>query len=159
MKMDKQLDVRIISLPALRVASFHAFSSSPEQDAWKKMESWAKPKGLLEKQGQKRIFGFNNPDPSPGSPNYGYEFWITVSPEVLPEAGVQIKEFSGGLYAVTRCEVGDPGDDIYATWQKLVAWLENSSYKHGMHQWLEEHLFVEIPGKVFVLDLFLPIVQ
>ena len=29
-------EVSIVSLPPIRVASFHAFSSSPELDAWKK---------------------------------------------------------------------------------------------------------------------------
>ena len=25
-----------------------------------------------------RLFGYNNPDPTPGSSNYGYDVWITV---------------------------------------------------------------------------------
>ncbi len=100
-----ELDVRIVTLPPLRVAAFRAFGAGPETPAWAKMEAWAKPKGYMDKQGQQRIFGFNNPDPAPGSPNYGYEFWITVGPEVDTQEGFTIKEFAGGLYAVTNCAV------------------------------------------------------
>ena len=64
-----ELDVRIVELEPMRVASFHAFGESPELKASKKLVDWAKPKGLLDAKGTHRIFGFNNPDPSPGSPN------------------------------------------------------------------------------------------
>jgi hypothetical protein len=70
------LDVRIVTLEPMRVASAHAYSASPEGEAWDKLIAWAKPKGLLEDATAHRIFGFNNPNPSPGTPNYGYEFWI-----------------------------------------------------------------------------------
>ena len=43
-----------------------------------------------------RFFGFNNPNPSPGSPNYGYEQWLTVGPEVQAEGGIVIKEIPPG---------------------------------------------------------------
>jgi AraC family transcriptional regulator len=155
------LEVRIVKLEPLRVASFHGFGASPETEAGNKLLAWAKPKGLLDDPAQHRVFGFNNPDPSPGSPNYGYELWIAVGSEVSPEDGVKIKEFAGGLYAVTRCEVkDDPYDVIPVTWQRLVAWCEDSKYRMAHHQWLEEHLDVAHawPG-AFTLDLYLPIAE
>jgi DNA gyrase inhibitor GyrI len=108
-----------------------------------------------------RIFGFNNPNPSPGSPNYGYEFWMVVSPEVEPEEGVEIKEFPGGLYAVSRWDgQGDPNKTIPAAWERLLKWRENSSYRSASHQWLEEHVEPGAENPVeFMLDLYLPILE
>jgi hypothetical protein len=104
-----EFKVRLVKLEPLRVASVHGFGQSPEDEAWQKLMAWAKPKGYLDDKEHHRIFGFNNPNPSPGSPNYGYEFWMVVGPEVQPEGEVEIKEFPGGLYAVARCDVqGDP---------------------------------------------------
>ena len=94
-----ELEVRIVKLEPMRVASFHAYSASPEGDAMGKLLAWAKPKGLLDPPGAHRIFGFNNPDPHPGSPNYGYEFWLAVGPDVKPEGELNLKDFPGGLYA------------------------------------------------------------
>jgi AraC family transcriptional regulator len=154
-----ELDVRIVKLEPMRVASAHAYSASPEHGAMEKLIAWAKPKGLLENPGKHRVFGFNNPDPSPGSPNYGYEFWIVVGPDVEPEGEIKIKDFSGGLYAVTRCEVKNPWEDIPTTWRRLAAWRENSKYRGANNQWLEEHLSPLGSSDEFVLDLYLPIAE
>ena len=155
-----KLDVRIVKMEPMRVASAHAHSASPEQDAIEKLIAWAKPRGLLEDPEKHRVFGFNNPDPSPGSPNYGYEFWIVVEPDVEPAGEIKAKDFAGGLYAVTRCEVsGDAYEVIPATWKQLVTWLENSKYRGGTHQWLEEHLSPLGGTEEFVLDLYMPIAE
>ena len=155
------LEVRIVKLDPMRVASFHGFGASPESQAGNKLLAWAKPKGLLDDPAQHRVFGFNNPDPSPGSPHYGYEFWMAVGPDVQPEAEMKIKEFAGGLYAVTRCEVkDDPYNVIPVTWQRLVAWCEDSKYRMAHHQWLEEHLdLAHVWPGAFVLGLYLPIAE
>lgn len=153
------LNVRIVELEPVRVASFHAYGQEPEVAAWEKLAAWAKSKGLLEDLEDHQVFGFNNPSPSPGSPNYGYEFWITVGPEVEAEEPMEIKEFAGGLYAVARCEVGGkPYETIPAGWKQLVLWREDSSYKAGSHQWLEKHIQLdEYPNGEWDLDLYLPI--
>lgn len=152
-------DVRIIRLPAMRVASFYAFSASPEAQAWEKMVPWAKAHSCWQEPPATRIFGFNNPDPSAGSPNYGYEFWLTIGSQITADKGLTIKEFPGGLYGVLRCEVSDnPSESIPESWKTLVRWLESSHYKHASHQWLEEQLTrIESVDKGFVLDLYLPI--
>jgi DNA gyrase inhibitor GyrI len=152
--MDK-LQVRIVELEPMRVASVHAYSATPEHDAWEKLIAWAEPKGRLEDRASYRIFGFNNPNPSPGSPNYGYEFWITVGPEVETGEGAEIVTFNGGRYAVTRC-VGVP--QIGETWKRLNTWIEDSGYQHGSHQWLEENLSpVGTPDEELLMDLYMPI--
>jgi DNA gyrase inhibitor GyrI len=155
------LDVRIVTLEPLQVASFLGYGESPEDIAWGKLTPWAKEKGLLDHPEQHRLFGFNNPDPSAGSPNYGYEVWIEIDPSKLePEEGVTFKNVPGGLYAVTNCVVPKGRFEVIGqTWEKLVAWCEDSPYHYGNHQWLEESLPIHPPDTEFVLDLYLPIME
>ncbi len=154
--MDDQ-DVRIVQVAPMRVVSFYGFGESPELTAWQKLIDWAGPHGLLVNPGDYRIFGFNNPSPSPGSPNYGYEFWLTVDPDALDDAAVTIREFAGGRYAVTRCQ---GVENITKTWSELVKWLVERPYQHGSHQWLEEHLgTVDAPVEEWIFDLYAPIAE
>ena len=72
---------------------------------------------------------------------------------------MRIVDFRGGLYAAARCE---GAGSIGQTWQELVAWREDSKYRGGSHQWLEEHIGpVDVPQDegTMVLDLYLPIVE
>ncbi|MBN1261895.1 MAG: GyrI-like domain-containing protein [Anaerolineae bacterium] len=153
-----EIEVRIVKLEPMRVARFHGYGTGPEDIAWQKLETWAKTKGLLDFSEAHRIFGFNNPDPAPGSPKYGYDFWITATPEETSGEDVEIIEFPGGLYAVTLCPIKD-GDfeNIGRVWKQLVTWREDSPYKCGHHQWLEKHVHIGEPGHDFDLDLYLPI--
>ncbi|HEX5837861.1 MAG TPA: GyrI-like domain-containing protein [Anaerolineales bacterium] len=152
------MSVRIVNLPPMRVACVNGFGEGPEGIAFDKMKAWAQAHNLLEEP--HRLFGYNNPDPSPGSPNYGYDVWLTVDESLQADGEARIIDFPGGLYAVTRTEVKNPGDDIPGAWQKLVKWMESSRYRHGRHQWLEEHIgpLAEMGGnQPFTLDLHLPI--
>ena len=156
------LDVHIVNLPPMRVACVNGFGDGPEELAFDKMKRWAQAHNLLLSGKPYRLFGYNNPDPSPGSPNYGYDVWITVDESVQADDEARIIEFPGGLYAVTRIEVNNASDDIPATWQKLVKWMEGGKYRHGRHQWLEEHIgpLSEMVGEqTFTLDLYLPITE
>jgi DNA gyrase inhibitor GyrI len=155
-----KLDVRIVKLEPMRVVSFWAFGESPESEAWEKLLFWARSRGLLDDPEKHPMFGFNNPNPSAGSPNYGYEVWIAVGPEAEPEGDARILDFDGGLYAVLRCEVPTGQYDVIgSSWKKLVTWREDSKYKCGTHQWLEQNLPLNLPGTEFVLDLYLPITE
>ena len=136
--------IELIRLEPMRVASAWAFGPNPEEMAWQKLTTWATPLGLLTPE--HRIFGFNNPNPSAGSPNYGYEYWITVAPDVTPGDGVRIVEALGGLYAVLYADVsGNYYETIPAAWQRLDSCVAASVYRHGSHQWLEEHSIDGIP--------------
>ncbi len=95
------LDVRVERLPAMRVAWVRALSRSPERDAWQVLGAWAKAEGLLDDPAAHPVFGFNNPPPAAGAEEYGYEFWIAVGPHAEPPEGIGLKDFPGGLYAVT----------------------------------------------------------
>lgn len=152
---DKDKEIRIVELPRLRVAWVIGFGSSPEAQAWEKMTAWMQQQHLFETS--PRLFGFNNPNPSAGSPNYGYEVWVTVGPDVQPQGEIGIKEFEGGLYAVAR-HAGSP-EFLPGAWQNLLAWVEASRYSPSHHQWLEEHLHLpNIPDfENMVFDLYLPV--
>lgn len=148
------MDVRIVELEPLHVASALAYGTEPEMKAMQTLFTWARPHHLL--GAPHRIFGFNNPSPSAGSPNHGYEVWLTVGPDTQPEAPIALKAFEGGKYAVTRV-VGV--EHITAVWMDLVKWTETSPYQHADHQWLEEHIHMgdDLPPEEMVLDLYMPI--
>jgi effector-binding domain-containing protein len=156
------LDVRIVTLDPMRVASARGFGESPEPIAWSKLLTWAESKGLLENLDEVRFFGFNNPNPSPDNPNYGYEQWITVGPDVTAEGDVEIKEFPGGRYVVSQCK---GIENIGTTWQQTAAWVKENSYTIGQHQWLEECLtkpksvasMDKTPLEDYVMELYCPI--
>lgn len=156
-----EIDVCIVTLEPMRVASLYGFGEQPEYEAWEKLIAYAKPKGFLDDPLHHRIFGFNNPDPSHGSPNYGYELWIQVDDKAQPEGDVRILDFAGGLYAVARCQVsGEDFDLIGQTWQKLLAWREDNPYQLGGHQWLEEAIeYKRMYEGEITLDLYLPIIE
>lgn len=140
--------VQIVHLEPMRVASAWAFGPNPEEMAWQKLTEWAGPRDLLSTG--HRIFGFNHPNPSAGSPNYGYEYWITVDTNVEPADEIRLADVPGGRYAVLEADVsGDYGVTIPAAWQRLDGWVAASSYLHGTHQWLEEHTLNGVPFAFF----------
>jgi len=147
-------EVRVLILEPMRVASAYGFGEQPEYIAWDKILNWAKQQGF-EDLSKHRFFGFNNPNPSSGSPNYGYEQWITVGPDAQGSEEIEIKDFPGGLYAVMRSE---GLENITENWKKLVVWREDSDYQQGHHQWLEE-CFTPKAERLedFVFDLYAPI--
>jgi len=148
------LQVKIVNLEATRMLCFNGFGEAPESQALGKLLAWAQARAQ-----HGRVFGFNNPDPSAGSPNYGYDVWMSVDENVQAEGEARLIDFPGGLYAVLRCPVKDPGGEIPAAWQALVKWLDSSEYRHDQRQWLEEHLDPQnaAGGKNFTLDLYLPV--
>ena len=131
------IEVTIEELHPMRVVSALGFGASPEPQAWEMIFAFAQQRGI--DPGRQRFFGFNNPNPSPGSPNYGYEQWMTVGPEVEAEAPYEIKQVPPGRYAVTRFtgleHIGD-------RWQALVGWCEEHGHRISCEygRCLEEHL-------------------
>lgn len=159
-----ELDVQVVTLEPLRLASVWGFGDSPEAEAWRQLEAWAEPRGLFANPEAHPIFGFNNPNPSADGAAYGYELWIGVDRATGPEADVRLVDFDGGLYAVTRCTVPVEGYDVIGeTWQKLLAWRDANGYRRGGHQWLERSVRIsqwqnlDDPGVAFEMDLYLPI--
>ena len=150
-------NVRVVQLEHLRVAAALGFGPSPEPVAWDKVLAWLKRQGVTDLT-CRRFFGFNNPSPTPASPNYGYEQWVTLEAErdevVDGPEGLTVKTFPGGLYAVMRCQ-GIPNPQV---WGELVRWRDGSAYQEACHQWLEECLtpgVLDEPQVAF--DLYLPV--
>ena len=150
--------VRIENLAPLRVASFRAVSSTPEQDAWDKLQRWAGPKGLLRDLSAHPVFGFNSPTPVRGDPEYGYEFWIGVGPDAQSEEGGEVKNFAGGLFAVTTCKLqDDPQGRLRDVWTRLWEFSQSGLYRWRPTHELERPHNPQARPEEMVLDLLLPI--
>ncbi len=151
------IDVRIVNLPGMRLISAYGFGKEPETIAWNKLQDFIQKHKLFEGKKAPTTFGFNNPNPSPGSPNYGYEIWLPVGPEVMPEGDLRIVEFCGGLYGVTTfTDLNKIGE----VWKELAKWRETSKYRPGKHQWLEELLTSsDVPISEYRFNLYIPIVE
>jgi len=157
----KEFEVKIVKLEPMRVASVRAISKTPEHDAWEKMRAWAEPKSLLEDIERHPVFGFNNPNPSPDREDYGYEFWVRVEPDIVPEGDVEIKEFEGGLFAVTTCKLKEEieseffqNEGYLESWKNIVDWVKSSRYKFGKRQCLEKAHDPGASDEELVLDLY-----
>jgi DNA gyrase inhibitor GyrI len=153
------LDVRIIRLEPMRVASVRVVSETPEVDAWGKLRDWAEPLGILQDDENHPIFGFNNPNPQPDIKEYGYELWIKVGSDVESEGEIVVKDYPGGLFAVTTCKlIEDPsGRNILETWKSLWEWVKASKYK-----WRQVHELEKVHDPMasetdIILDLYLHI--
>ncbi len=153
------LTVRVVELKPMRVACARAVGTNPERDAWEKLQAWAAPRGLLENPADHPVYGFNNPNPSPENPEYGYEFWIGVGPGVAGEGEIEVKDFAGGLYAVTTCRLlGDPAGSVPEIWRSLWNWAQS----HERYRWRKTHELEQCRNpqaaeKDIELDLHLPI--
>lgn len=154
-----ELAVRILDLPPLHVASALGFGLNPEELSIQALRPWLEAYGVLSEPARRRFFGFNNPSPSLGSPNYGYEQWVTANLDEPGVGEVVIKTFGGGRYGVVRCRL----EQIQETWAQLAAWLEDSRYRMGAHQWLEECLTPEalLRGDTgaMEMDLYIPLAE
>lgn len=151
-----EIEVKIVELPPMRMISAYGFGAEPENIAWEKMKAFAENNQINLEDDSVTTYGFNNPNPSKGSPNYGYEIWLPVADDVKPDGDLRVVDFAGGLYAVTNFKGLEKIGDV---WRELVRWREGSKYKHVHHQWLEELLTFEVPLEEYVFNLYLPITE
>lgn len=175
--VEKGSCVRIVQLPPFTAASYQFTGENPEEAAGGVISSFIRSSGLYEKKPDARMFGFNHPDPEPGSDLHGYEIWVTIpddnaAPACLVDVPAPLtkKHFPGGLYAAYTIQFPE-----FWEWQFLTEWVNKSeTWQADFHDpalkdmggCLEEHLnwvysahmgFPEngrIDGK---LDLMLPI--
>ena len=149
------LDVRIETLRPMRVAWVRVVGRNPEQEAWTRLSAWARSAGLLDDPDAHPVFGFNNPPPVPSTPEYGYEFWVAIDPDTQPPEGIDVKEFEGGLYAVTSSRVGP---DMPHSWKALLRWVHTSqhTWRRTSHE-LERVVNPLASPDETVVDLCLPL--
>ena len=158
-QMSKLDHVRIVKLPAMIVASYQAFSATPENDCAKNVDPFVIGNKIHESSGF-RSFGFNNPDPIEGKPEYGYEMWFTYPDGLDIPSIFTIKKFEGGLFASISTTLNEIGE----RWEALYNWNTDSEKYIGDfdRQWLEEismdyEQFNVVSDAEKQLDLLLPI--
>ncbi len=147
-------EVQIVELEPTRVVAALGYGETPEYQAWELINEYIAEREI-KWPGQHRFFGFNNPDPTPGSPNYGYEQWITVDDDVNVDPPLETKRFSGGQYAALHLR-GLKG--IGEAWKQLVAWVEEEGYNIATteHNCLEElRTPLDAPQDEWEFDLYL----
>ena len=145
-------------LAAMFVVATRVTSARPEVDAWNKLAAWAEDTDLLKNRIAHPVFGFNNPQPEPDQPMYGYEVWMKVDADTAPGPGLELKHFSGGRYAVTTCRLyGDPNGTVPGIWQQLVEWAEEHGYRWRHTHELEHILNPDAPEQDTELELYFPI--
>lgn len=150
-------DVRIVDRPPMRVASSLGLGKAPEDQAWRQMHAFAVSAGIRLGQNGDPMYGFNNPEPTPGSEDYGYELWLPVDADIEAKPPIQIKQVPGGKYAVTRVT---GLSNIGRIWQEFDAWFADSPYScpPSSAQYLEAlQNPLETDPEKFVFDLLLPI--
>ncbi|NPE09469.1 MAG: ArsR family transcriptional regulator [Asgard group archaeon] len=153
-----ELEVQFIRLQPMRVVSFQAISESPENEAWAKLREWAEPKGYFDDLEKNPIYGFDNPNPSPGKKEYGYEFWLVVNPDFKSDE-VEVKDVPESFNVVTRCNVEDPARDITEAWKKILEWIKKHKIKFAGRCGLEKVIVPSHSGEGFILDIYIPVVE
>jgi len=135
MSVQPLTNVRIVKLPAMTVASYLALSAAPEDDCSKVFNEFVLKNSLHKRSGY-RCFGFNNPSPSEGNLEYGYEMWVSIPDDFEVNKPLVKKEFEGGLYASVSTQMNEIGE----RWMQLHNWCVNSGEYEAdsSKQWLEE---------------------
>ena len=138
--------VAVETLGAMRVACCQWVCKEPETEGRQALIAWLEQHEPAPQP--RRHFGFDI-DVKPEQAQQGlrgYEVWSTVGATVQPSNGVEVKTFSGGLYATALLvhPFDDPYGKIPAGWKALHEWvIASDRYRGGSHQWLEEL----IPGE------------
>lgn len=128
--------VRIVLLPPYTVASYRFAGDDPEETVGEVMDIFIRSSRLYEIKPDARLFGFNNPEPQPGSDYHGYEDWVTIPDDMEVSAPLVKKHFDGGLYAAYTINFPD-----FYEWNFLKEWVKNSEkYQEDHRDYLEEHL-------------------
>lgn len=137
----KDLNVRIVLLPPMTVASYHCIGKDPEEEVFGVMTDWAKKSRLYEIKPDARMFGFNHPNPGVlEDGTHGYEVWVTIPEDMeLPKPLVRKRYDGGRLYAVLTIPFPE-----FQLWGDLINWVNNS----GKYEtdYTEEELAGEIGG-------------
>lgn len=161
---ENKMDIRIVYLPPATVASSHYFGKNPEDPSGEKLAEFIRKSNLPEIKPDFRVYGFNNPSPTNGKEEYGYEFLVTIPDEFEVTAPLEKKHFAGGLYAAHCIKMGD-----FQEWQPFFELISKSAEydidwrePNGMGGSLEEELnaYSVYTGKIKEaeqLDLLIPI--
>jgi len=156
----KDMEVRLARLETMRAACTHALSDTPEEDAGRRIREWAKSNDSTKEGTGARLFG-RNTYPTDKPEPHGYEYHLTIGPNVKPEGDIETSEIPGGLYAVLRFK---NLNRIGEAWEEMWKWIKNSGHEHvgwtkGEHGWVngyEEHLnwYEDKPPTEWIFNLW-----
>ena len=120
--LSKLLDVRIVYLPPMTVASSHYVGEDSEMHAGAVLDQFVKESGLLAQKPDTRHLGFNNPiaHTAYGTPSAGYEMWVSIPEDMDVPAPLKKIQFHGGLYAAHVITFGN-----FDHWGLLTDWVMN----------------------------------
>ncbi|NHJ05588.1 MAG: ArsR family transcriptional regulator [Candidatus Heimdallarchaeota archaeon] len=151
----ENLRVHYETLPPMRVACFHVISKTPENDASKKMSKWMKENNIFFDSEKHPTFGFDNPRPTQGKEEYGYEFWLKVEDDFEPKDDVKLKDIPSFYYVVTTCwRLTDIGRD----WMHLDRWIREHDYEIIRDTPCLERAHISgVTEEELILDLMVPI--
>jgi len=138
-----RMEIKVVELNPMKVASFQYVGDNPELNAFKELIKWEQEKNLLSKNMRYHFFGFNNPIPTEDNPVYGYEVWLPLDDDFEGDGEIKIKEFKGGLFAVTEMLFSDflSGQDWNVFHSAAKLWMKENMYEFDSTvQWLEEHI-------------------
>ncbi len=140
----EKLNVRILHLPPMTVASYHYIGKDPEEAVGDRVSRFVQESGLYKAKPDARMFGFNHPNPGILEDGlHGYEDWVTIPEDFpLPEDFTR-KQVPGGLYAALTIRFPE-----FQYWWELNKWVEASEDfdidwrgdENTMGGCLEEHL-------------------
>ena len=158
--------LKITRLEPCRAASFHVSNSfKPEQEAAAMFQAWAKAHGLIDKYRFLSVLEFNNPWGPDDKPR-GYEIWCFLTGlDDVNLSDVIVKDFPGGLYAVTTVAGLDKIIDGIEFLHKQLKGHPRyepdypKGYRHGLDP-VPEFEMVYTPearrAEDFILDYFIP---
>ena len=160
--LTERMDVRIIYLPPMTVASYQYIGENPEDAVEEKIYALIREMDLPKVKPDFRVLGFNNPNPVEGQKEYGYEMWVTVPEDADIKEPIAKKKFEGGMYAAHSIKFGD-----FHEWEAFIKKMQQHEeyeidWKDPEGGLLEESLNVynnmqEGKMKPDQMDLLLPI--
>ena len=124
-------EIKVVTLPQMRVAFFKDFSHEPEMITSEMAKKWLAKYGLEIGKDGIRSFGFdcdefptNRPE---GKRTYG--MYVYVPENISINSDENLKIFEGGKYA--RLTITDPfSGDFSDGWNKLIKWAADNGYNN-----------------------------
>ena len=146
--------VRLVTIPSLCAVVSHGHGRHPEMAAHERLMAWARLHGLPGDPATCLRLGRNNPRPTPGQADYGYDSMLAAVGDLPEPEGLARATVPGGTWAVVRCTLANIGE----RWEHLYRWVREHRHEpagHGLEELLTEP--DESRPAATVLDLWLPI--
>jgi DNA gyrase inhibitor GyrI len=144
--------VRIIKMPAYRLALVNTVSNSPEMASIQRLMKWVAERNLADREYGQRWFGRNNPPPQEGKSEYGYDAMVTIPDDITADDEVQLYEIPERTCAIIKANL----QNITQMWNYLYDWVSGSEYEIADHG-LEELLDPYANDVEFLFNLWLPV--